>query len=264
MKTVVEFARMRREGRTITMVTSYDYWSARWIAQSPIDAILVGDSAAMVMHGLDSTVGATVEMMALHVAAVRRGAPNLVVVADLPFLSTRKGLQPAMEAVEALMRAGAQGVKLEGADGHLDLVRHLADAGIPVMGHLGLTPQMIHALGGYRVQGRSEAAAQKIREDARALEAAGCFAVVLECIPEELAGSLTETLAIPTIGIGSGRRTSGQILVLHDLLGLNPDFQPSFARKYLEGGALLREALERYDAEMRGAAPQPEPEVAAR
>ena len=228
------------------MVTSYDCWSARLIEESPIDCILVGDSAAMVMHGGTNTLGATLEMMVSHVRAVRSGAPRKLLIADMPFLSHRKGIPAAMEAVEALCRAGAQAVKLEGADGHLDVVRHIVESGVPVMGHLGLTPQSLHSLGGHKVQGREEGAGRKLLHQAKALEAAGCFGVVLECIPEDLAHQITDSLNLPTIGIGSGGGTSGQVMVLQDLLGLNNGFQPVFVRKYLEGADLIGGALETF------------------
>jgi 3-methyl-2-oxobutanoate hydroxymethyltransferase len=186
-------------------------------------------------------------MMRLHVAAARRGAPELLLIADMPFLAHRKGLRPAMEAVDVLMKAGAQGVKIEGAGDTVDLIRHIVDSGVPVMGHLGLTPQSIHAFGGYRVQGRSEQAAAAIRAEAVRLQEAGCFALVLEVVPSVLAAEVTEALDIPTIGIGAGPHTSGQVLVLQDLLGMQPEFRPHFLRTFLDGFELLREALGRYD-----------------
>jgi 3-methyl-2-oxobutanoate hydroxymethyltransferase len=237
----------RADGRPISMVTCYDTWSARIIAATDIDCILVGDSVAMVMHGHDTTIPADVDMMRLHVAAARRGAPELLLIADMPFLAHRKGLRPAMEAVDVLMKAGAQGVKIEGAGDTVDLIRHIVDSGVPVMGHLGLTPQSIHAFGGYRVQGRSEQAAAAIRAEAVRLQEAGCFALVLEVVPSVLAAEVTEALNIPTIGIGAGPHTSGQVLVLQDLLGMQPEFRPHFLRTFLDGFELLREALGRYD-----------------
>ncbi|MBE2216421.1 MAG: 3-methyl-2-oxobutanoate hydroxymethyltransferase [Opitutaceae bacterium] len=253
MKGVLDFARARREATPIAMVTSYDAWSARLAAAADVDCLLVGDSVAMVVHGFPDTLHATLEMMAAHTAAVRRGAPESFVVADMPFLSHRRGTAAAVEAAGALMRAGASAVKIEGLAGHEDVVAHLVGSGIPVMGHLGLTPQSVHQLGGYRVQGRSSEAAQRILEDARRLEQLGAFALVLECVPEQLAADITAALAIPTIGIGSGVRTSGQVLVMHDLLGLQADFRPRFARRYLEGHELVREAFARFVADVRAA-----------
>lgn len=243
MKSVLDFQKAREHGRPISMVTSYDSWSAALIEKSPIDCILVGDSAAMVMHGEPNTLAATVDMMVTHTRAVRKGAPKTFVIADLPFLSHRKGIPAAMDAVQALCQAGAQAVKLEGADGHLDVIRHIVESGVPVMGHLGLTPQSVHALGGHRIQGRDSETAQKLVHQAKALEAAGCFALVLECIPESLARQITNSVTIATIGIGSGPGTSGQVLVFQDLLGLNSGFHPVFVRKYLEGEKLIQGAL---------------------
>ncbi len=247
MRNPTDMTAARADGRPISMVTCYDTWSARIIAATNIDCILVGDSVAMVMHGHDTTIPADVDMMRLHVAAARRGAPELLLIADMPFLAHRKGLRPAMEAVDVLMKAGAQGVKIEGAGDTVDLIRHIVDSGVPVMGHLGLTPQSIHAFGGYRVQGRGEQAAAAIRAEAVRLQEAGCFALVLEVVPSALAAEVTEALDIPTIGIGAGPHTSGQVLVLQDLLGMQPEFRPHFLRTFLDGFELLREALGRYD-----------------
>jgi 3-methyl-2-oxobutanoate hydroxymethyltransferase len=253
MKSILDFSRARQELRPIVMVTAYDAPMARIVASSEADAILVGDSAAMVVHGLPSTVHATLEMMCLHTAAVRRGAPQLLVVADLPFGTFRRGKFAAVEAAAALMQAGATAVKLEGVEGHEDVVAHLVGTGIPVMGHLGLTPQAIHQLGGYRIQARSVPEAEKLKLDARRLAELGAFAVVLECVPAALAADITADLAVPTIGIGAGGGTSGQILVLTDLLGLDASFQPRFARRYLDGHALVRDALNEYARDVRAA-----------
>jgi len=253
MKGVLDFARARREATPIAMVTSYDAWSARLAAAAGVDCLLVGDSVAMVVHGFPDTLHATLEMMVAHVAAVRRGAPEAFVVADMPFLTHRRGIAAAVDAAGALMRAGASAVKLEGLAGHEDVVAHLVGSGIPVMGHLGLTPQSVHQLGGYRVQGRSSEAAQRILADARRLEELGAFSLVLECVPEQLAADITAALAIPTIGIGSGAHTSGQVLVMHDLLGLQAEFRPRFARRYLEGHELVREALAHFVGDVKAA-----------
>lgn len=251
MKRVTDFARHRAEGQPISMVTCYDAWSARILADSPVDAILVGDSVAMVMHGHPDTVHATTAMMADHTAAVRRGIGERFVVTDLPFPEHRKGIAAAMEAVDRIAKAGANAVKIEGAQGHLDVIAHIVGSGIPVMGHLGLTPQSVHQFGGYRVQGRDEEAARRIERDALALQEAGAFAVVLECIPAELAARVTAALAIPTIGIGSGPHCGGQILVLHDLLGLNTGFRPKFLRTYADGAATIGDALLRYCGDVK-------------
>ena len=251
MNTVHEFARAKAAGRKISMVTAYDAWSARIVALSKIDAILVGDSAAMVIHGHDTTLAATVQVMALHTRAVARCAAGKILIADLPFLSFRKGIPPAMRAVESLVRSGAQAVKLEGVDGHADVIRHIVGSGVPVMGHIGLTPQFVNQLGGFRVQGRSEADAATLVRHAHALEDLGCFAIVLECMPAELGRRITSEMTIPTIGIGAGADTDGQVLVLHDLLGLDTTHTPRFVRRYIEGERLLTCALNQFDTDVK-------------
>lgn len=253
MKNILDFARAKRDGQPIGMVTSYDAWSARIASEAGIDCLLVGDSTAMVVHGFPDTLHATVDMMVAHTAAVRRGAPDIFVIVDMPFLSFRRGPAMAVDAAGALMQAGASAVKLEGVSGHEEAIRQIVGSGIPVMGHLGLTPQSVHQLGGYRVQGRSSEDAARILDEARQLETLGAFGVVLECIPEQLAAEITAAIGVPTIGIGSGGKTSGQVLVLHDLLGLLADFRPRFARRYVEGHAVVRDALERYLADVRAA-----------
>jgi len=252
MKSVTEFSRFRSERQPISMVTCYDFWSACLLKDTSIDAVLVGDSVAMVMHGHPSTVHADTDMMALHTAAVRRGIGDRFVVADMPFPAHRKGVLPAMDAVDALMKAGASAVKIEGARGHLDIIEHIVGSGVPVMGHLGLTPQSVNQLGGYRVQGKAEAEAHRISEEAMALQEAGVFALVLECVPMELAETITGGLSIPTIGIGSGPSCSGQILVLQDLLGLNREFKPKFLRHYQNGAGDFVDALNRYSDDVKG------------
>lgn len=256
MKSVLDFAAARQAGRKIVMTTCYDAWTARLLQGTGIDCVLVGDSGVMVMHGAHDTVAATVDMMAAMTRAVRLGGPELFVVADLPFLSYRGSLDRALDSVRPLMVAGAQAVKLEGARGHLPLVEQLVSSGIPVMGHLGLTPQSVHALGGYRVQGRSEAAAEALLQDARDLQEAGCFALVLECVPSALARRVTEQLAIPTIGIGAGDGTDGQVLVLHDLLGAAPAsaHQPRFVRRYADVAGTLQSAVNQFAEEVRSGA----------
>jgi 3-methyl-2-oxobutanoate hydroxymethyltransferase len=231
----------------IVMLTCYDYTTARILKASPIDALLVGDSLAMTMHGFKDTVMATLTMMELHTAAVSRGAADAVfIISDLPFLSYRKSLSKSVSAAEKLIQAGAHAVKLEGAAGNLALISHLVESGIPVMGHLGLTPQLVYTLGGYKVQGKTSVAAQQLKQDALALQEAGCFALVLECIPAKLAKEITQNLKIATIGIGAGADTDGQILVMHDLLGLNLDFKPKFVKQFLTGGQLLSQSVDDY------------------
>ncbi|KAF0093788.1 MAG: 3-methyl-2-oxobutanoate hydroxymethyltransferase [Puniceicoccaceae bacterium 5H] len=251
MKRITDFLAYRRDGRRISVVTCYDAASARLVAETEVDALLVGDSLAMVVHGFPSTVHADVPMMALHTAAVARGAPKQPIVADLPFLSYRKGIAPAMEAADALMKAGAHAVKLEGVRGHEDVVRHLVQSGIPVMGHLGLTPQHVNQIGGYKVQGRDPSQAQALREDALRLQELGCFSIVLELVPAALAEEVTDSLEIPTIGIGSGVGCGGQVLVWQDLLGLNLGFKPRFLREFAQGATLFQEGLNAYARAVR-------------
>ena len=252
MNTVGDFGRFKAEGRKISMITAYDAWSARLVARSSVDAILVGDSAAMVMHGHRTTLAATVALMALHTRAVAASAGGKFLVADLPFLSFRKGVRAAMAAVGALVTSGAQAIKLEGVDGHEDVITHIVGSGVPVMGHIGLTPQSVHQLGGFRVQGREAAAAARLLRQAQALEELGCFAIVLECVPVALAARITAESTVPIIGIGAGAGTDGQILVLHDLWGVDTTHTPRFVRQYLEGERLLTDALDRYDADVKG------------
>jgi 3-methyl-2-oxobutanoate hydroxymethyltransferase len=242
-----DFLRAKTERRKLSMVTCYDYTFARLLAKSAIDGILVGDSAAMVMHGHASTLSASVEVMRLHTEAVVRGAGGKFVVADMPFLSFRKGLAAGMDAAHVLMTAGANAVKLEGVDGHEDVIQRLVQSGIPVMGHLGLQPQSVHAYGGFRVQGRSDDSARETARQAMALEELGAFAIVLECVPANLAREITEPLRIPTIGIGAGAGCDGQILVLQDLLGMNTDFRPRFARPFLDGARCVLDAVAQFD-----------------
>jgi 3-methyl-2-oxobutanoate hydroxymethyltransferase len=249
---ILELNKLKEQKRKITMLTCYDFWSAKILSESPVDILLVGDSGAMVMHGFDDTLPATTELMAAHVAAVKKGAPKKFIVADLPFLAFRSDLATNIRNVQLLMQAGAHAVKLEGYDGNAEFVRHLVQSGVPVMGHLGLTPQSIHALGGYRVQGRGGEPGRKILEQARGLEEAGCFSVVLECVPGALAAEITSTLKIPTIGIGAGPGCDGQVLVLHDMLGFNQGFKPKFLRQYMDGAGLMRKAIEAYCADVTG------------
>jgi 3-methyl-2-oxobutanoate hydroxymethyltransferase len=246
-----DFLRAKVECRKLSMVTCYDYTFARLLSKSAIDGILVGDSAAMVIHGHPSTLSMTVELTRLHTEAVVRGAAGKFVVADMPFLSFRKGLASALDCAQVLMRAGAHAVKLEGVDGHEDVIQRMAQSGIPVMGHLGLQPQSVHAYGGFRVQGRSDDSARDIVRQATALEELGVFAIVLECVPAALAQEITGTLHIPTIGIGAGRGCDGQILVLQDLLGLNMDFHPKFARSFFDGARSVLDAVAHFDAAVK-------------
>ena len=252
---VQDFFSAKAQGQRLSMVTCYDYTFARLLGVSTVDAILVGDSAAMVVHGHSSTLLATVDLMRIHTEAVARGlatgrptaSGGKFIVADMPFLSFRKGVTAALDAAQTLMTAGANAVKLEGVDGHEDVIQRLTQSGIPVMGHLGLQPQSLRAYGGFHVQGRSATAAREISRQARTLEELGAFAVVLECIPASLAREVTASLQIPTIGIGAGDGCDGQILVLQDLLGLNIDFHPRFARPFQNGAENVLNAVADFD-----------------
>lgn len=248
---ISDFKAYKAAQKKISMVTCYDYTSAMILSSSNVDCILVGDSAAMTMHGHDSTLPISVGQMAIHTAAVKRGASGKFIVGDLPFLSYRKSLSENVEAAGRIMRAGAHSVKLEGARGNLDLIRHLVDSGIPVMGHLGLTPQSIHQIGSFKVQGKLALEAQMILEDSIALQQAGCFALVLECVPQQLAQKISESLEIPTIGIGAGVGCDGQVLVWQDLLGMNPNFKPKFLRRYSNLHETIQSALNAFDQDVK-------------
>ncbi len=253
------FAAAKAAGTRLVMVTAYDAWSARLLADTPVDCLLVGDSAMMVVHGEKDTLAATAEIMSLHTRAVARGAPGKFIVADMPFLAARKGEAHALDCAALLLRAGAHAVKIEGARGHLPVIRHLVESGIPVMGHLGLTPQWVRGMGGFKVQARDAKGAARLMQDAASLQEAGAFALVLECIPQALAAEATSALRIPTIGIGAGAGCDGQVLVLHDMLGLTPDFKPRFARRFAEGAALVQAGATRFAEAVRsGEFPAPE------
>jgi 3-methyl-2-oxobutanoate hydroxymethyltransferase len=240
------FEKKKEAGEKITMVTCYDYTSARILSHTSIDCLLVGDSVAMTMHGFKDTLSATLDMMCFHTSAVARGAGDKFIVSDLPFLSYRKSLSENVSAAQSLMQAGAHAVKLENAAGNLDLIRHLTESGIPVMGHLGLTMQLIHILGGLKVQGKTEKDAERIKQDALLLQDAGCFAIVLECVPSSLAKTISQSLMVPTIGIGAGPDTDGQVLVYQDLLGFNTDFRPKFVKTFIEGHQHIKNSVEEY------------------
>jgi 3-methyl-2-oxobutanoate hydroxymethyltransferase len=243
---------MSGRGERIVMVTAYDYPSGRLADAAGLDLILVGDSAAMTVLGHSSTVPATMEEMLMLTRAVTRGAQRALVVADMPFGSYQVSDEEAVRnAIRFVKEAGADAVKLEGAGPSLSRVAALVGAGIPVMGHIGLTPQSATMLGGFKAQGKTAAKARELVEEAVALEAAGCFSLVLEAVPAPVAARIGEELAIPTIGIGSGAGCDGQVLVLHDLLGLYDGRSPRFAKRYAELGAEIQGALERFAAEVR-------------
>ncbi len=247
---VLDFQKKKEKKEKISMVTCYDAWSAKIIAESNIDSILVGDSLAMVMHGYPTTINATVEMMYLHTQAVAKCAKNKFIISDMPFLSHRKGLSFLMDTVQKLEQAGATAIKLEGGTGNFELIHHVVESGIPVMGHLGLTPQSVNLLGGFKTQGKDKCQSEAILQQATLLQEAGCFAIVLECIPAPLAKTITEKLSIPTIGIGAGPDVDGQVLVLQDLLGCHT-FKPKFLKTYLNGFELIQNALNTYDKEVK-------------
>ena len=251
MKNINQFLSYKQENKKISMLTCYDYSFAKAVSDTNIGCLLVGDSLAMVMHGFDSTIHATPELMMIHTAAVKRGAPNKFIVADMPFLSFRKGLSFALDVAKDLMCAGANAVKIEGVDGHEDVISGLVETGIPVMGHLGLTPQSVHQLSGYRVQGKDEKRAEEIKREAQKLQKLGCFSLVLECVPTKLASDITKNLIIPTIGIGAGAEVDGQVLVLQDMLGLNTDFKPKFVRQFQNINEASQTAFNKYDAAVK-------------
>jgi 3-methyl-2-oxobutanoate hydroxymethyltransferase len=230
--TVPAVRERKRTGPPLVMVTAYDAPGARIADEAGVDMILVGDSLAMVVLGYDDTLSVTVEDMAHHTAAVARAQPTALVIADLPWLSYHVSVEDTVRNAATLIRAGAQAVKLEGGRKRLPMVRALVDAEIPVMGHIGLTPQSVHAMGGFRVQGKEAPAAAALVDDAIALAEAGCFSLVLEGVPDVVARMVTEAVAIPTIGIGAGRWCDGQVLVFHDLLGLQDRIKPKFVRQY--------------------------------
>src|SRR5450631_457257 len=228
-----EFRDKKLRGERITALTAYDYPTARLLDEAGIDIVLVGDSLGMVVLGYESTLPVTLDEMLHHTRAVRRGTRRALVVADMPYGTYHADTAEALRnAVRFVKEAGAEAVKIEGGERRLELIARLTEAEIPVMGHVGLTPQSVNALGGYRVQGKTPDAAEQLLRDARAVEAAGAFAIVLEGIPRELAAQITRELRIPTIGIGAGPECDGQILVLHDLIGLGSGHTPKFARRY--------------------------------
>ncbi|HMH81832.1 MAG TPA: 3-methyl-2-oxobutanoate hydroxymethyltransferase [Gemmatimonadales bacterium] len=258
--TVHHLLEMKERGERIVALTCYDALFARLLDAAGVDVLLVGDSVNQVLAGADTTLSATLEQMIYHTTIVRRGAERAMVVCDLPFLTYQVSRPDAIaNAGRVLQETGCHAVKLEGGTPVADTVRALVDVGIPVMGHLGLTPQSVHALGGYRVQGRDEQTAQRLKTDAKALEDAGAFAIVLELLPAPLASQITKSLTIPTIGIGAGPACDGQVLVLPDMLGLNERFTAKFVKRYAALATDVQEAVQRYAAEVReGRYPGPE------
>lgn len=249
--TILDFARWKEKGERIVMITAYDALFARIFDDVGVDTILVGDSLGQVVLGLPSTLGVTMEDMVRHTGAAARGTKRAFLIADMPFLSFQTGPEEAIRNAGRLLQAGAEAVKLEGGRSVENTIRAITRCDIPVVGHVGLTPQSVHRMGGYRVQGREEVQRQRLRDDARAVQEAGAFSVVLEGIPAELAGEITEELAIPTIGIGAGPRCDGQVLVMQDLLGLFDEFRPKFVKRFGELKKPVRDAVRAYADEVR-------------
>lgn len=250
--TVADFLSMKKNGEKITMVTAYDYSTAKLIDNSGINSILVGDSLGMVMLGYPDTVSVTMEDMLHHVKAVSRGTENALVICDMPFMSYQTSVYDAVVNAGRLMKEGRAGaVKLEGGKEYAEHVRAIVNASIPVCGHIGMTPQSVNAFGGFKVQGKTEEAARKLIEDAIALQEAGAFAIVIECVPHKLAEYISEILSIPTIGIGAGNGCSGQVLVYQDMLGMYSDFTPKFVKKFANVGEVMTDAFKSYSDEVK-------------
>lgn len=250
--TVTSFAEAKQKKEFITMLTAYDYSMAKIVDEAGMDAILVGDSLGMVVQGYDSTLEVTMDDMIYHCRAVARGVKRAMIVGDMPFLSYHISTEEAIRNAGRLIQEGkAHAIKLEGGSDILDKVKAIRSAQIPVMGHIGLTPQSVHVFGGYKVQGRQLEQAQKLIEDAKALEEAGVFAIVLEAIPENLAKIISEAVHVPTIGIGAGKYCDGQILVINDLLGLYSDLSPKFVKQYANLSPIIKEAVEQYIMEVK-------------
>ena len=250
--TVLTLQQAKEENKKITMLTAYDYSTARLIDESGVNMILVGDSLGNVMLGYEDTVSVTMEDMIHHGAAVARGAKNAMVVVDMPFMSYQTGVYDALTNAGRLMKeARANAVKLEGGVGVCEQIKAIVSAGIPVVAHIGLTPQSVNAFGGHKVQGKTEAAAKKLLEDALAVEAAGAFAVVIEGVPAKLAELITKKLTIPTIGIGAGAACDGQVLVYQDMLGMYSDFTPKFVKKFSNVGEVMKAAFAQYIEEVQ-------------
>lgn len=249
--TVLTFQQAKENGEKLTMLTAYDYSTAKLIDEAGVNSILVGDSLGNVILGYEDTISVTMEDMIHHGAAVARGAKNALVVIDMPFMSYQTSVYDALVNAGRLMKEGrGDAVKLEGGVEVCPQIKAIVDAGIPVCAHIGLTPQSINAFGGFKVQGKSEAAAKKLLEDAKAVEEAGAFAVVIEGVPAKIAALITEQLHIPTIGIGAGKDCDGQVLVYQDMLGMFSDFTPKFVKRYGEIGASMREAFKSYISEI--------------
>lgn len=253
MRTVTTFQRLKDNNEKIAMLTAYDYSTAQILDKAEVDGILVGDSLAMVALGYKDTYNITIDEMLIFVKAVSRGAKNSFIIGDMPFMSYNLTVEQGLENASKMIKAGASGVKLEGCNDHiLKLVKRCVESGIPVLGHLGFTPQLMNTIGGHKIQGKTSDKIEQILESAKKLEKAGCFAVVLELIPSESAKYITENLKIPTIGIGAGRDCSGQIVVTDDILGKYTDFTPKFVKKYADLHNTVLNSVEMYIREVKG------------
>ena len=250
--TVATFLKMKQENQKISMLTCYDYTTAKIIDSSNVDAVLVGDSLGNVVLGYEDTLSVTMNDMITFSAAVARGCKQKLVVVDMPFMSYQVSVERALENAGRLMKEGrANAVKLEGGRSILAQVKAIVDAGIPVMGHLGMTPQSVNAFGGHKVQGKTLEAAQKLIDDALALQEAGVFSIVLECVPAKLAAVISQKLSVPTIGIGAGAQCDGQVLVYKDMLGMYQDFSPKFVKHYANFSKEMTDAFNQYDSEVK-------------
>ena len=258
--TVKSFQQAKEEKRPISMLTAYDYSMAKILDESGVDSLLVGDSLGMVVQGNDSTIAVTLEDMIYHAKAVNRGTKRALVVVDMPFMSYHVSVEEAVRNAGRLMKeGGAEAVKLEGGTEFAETIHQIVRAQIPVMGHIGMTPQSVHMFGGFKVQGKSLTQAQQIIDDAKALERAGVFAIVLECVPEKLTKLISETVNIPLIGIGAGKHCDGQVLVVNDMLGMFSDFVPKFVKQFAHLSMDIKEAVKKYIDEMNsGNFPQEE------
>lgn len=253
--TSVTFKDAKKNGEKLTMLTAYDYTTARLIDEAGVNSILVGDSLGMVVLGYDDTLSVTMEDMIHHSRAVARGAKNALVITDMPFMSYQTSVYDAVVNAGRLVKEGkAQAVKLEGGAEFCEHIKSIVNASIPVCAHIGLTPQSINAFGGFKVQGKGRQAAQKLLDEARAVEQAGAFAVVLECVPAKLAEKISQSISIPTIGIGAGADCDGQVLVYQDMLAMYPNFKPKFVKQYAQIGSTMKDAFSQYISDVKSGA----------
>lgn len=252
MKTTLDFRKMKEKNEKIAMATAYDAPSAKLVEAAGADVILVGDSLGMVVLGYDSTIPVTLDDMILHTKAVKRGAPDTFIVTDMPFLTYHSSLSETMANARTLMQdAGAHAVKLEGNGEVIETIRSLTKAGVPTVAHLGLTPQSVGVMGGYKVQGKDLESAEQLIKDCKEVENAGAFSIVLECVPKQLGEYISTILSIPVIGIGAGKGTDGQVLVYHDIIGYGGDFTPKFVKKYANVAPLIQSAVKEYVTEVK-------------